>query len=313
MPIRRKMKINRKRFVNARSQKRLHKRIIVSKKIAAAVTVCVMLCLTGCGSTAIGDQMPSNTPADTPPTSETGTLEGTEERGEKVELTILAAVSLTDVCNEIKEKYEEVNDNVTLTFSYGGSGALQTQIEEGAPADIFFSAAMKQMSALNEKGLMETDTIVELLENKVVLIVPKDSELNITEFSDVTGDEVSMIGLGDPTSVPVGQYAEEIFASMGILDIVKKKANYGTDVRNVLTWVETGVVDCGVVYATDVMTTENVTIVSYAPEGSCTPVIYPVGVVKSSQYQEAGKAFIEYLRSEETMALFESYGFSAAP
>ncbi|MCH5342684.1 MAG: molybdate ABC transporter substrate-binding protein [Acetatifactor sp.] len=298
------------RFVNERSQKRLHKRSVGSTKVVAAVLACVMLGLAGCGSATTGEQTPTNTLADTP-TSETGTLAGTEESGERVELTILAAASLTDVCNEIKEKYEEANDNVTLTFSYGSSGALQTQIEEGAPADIFMSAAMKQMNVLDEEGLMETDTIVELLENKVVLIVPKDSELSITGFSDVAGDEVNLIGLGDPESVPVGQYAEEIFTSLGIFDAVKEKANYGTDVRNVLTWVETGVVDCGVVYATDANTTENVTVVSFAPDGSCTPVIYPVGMVKSSGNPEAARAFIAYLQSEEARQMFESYGFSA--
>lgn len=303
--------MNRKRFLNERSQKRLHKGSIGSKKVVVAVMACVMFGLTGCGSTAAGEKTPSDTSADTP-TSKTGTLAGTEKRGEKVELTILAAASLTDVCNEIKKKYEEANDNVTLTFSYGSSGALQTQIEEGAPADVFMSAAMKQMNALDEEGLMETDTIVELLENKVVLIVPKDSELSITEFSDVAEDEVNLIGLGDPESVPVGQYAEEIFTSLGILDTVHEKANYGTDVRNVLTWVETGVVDCGVVYATDASTTENVTVVSFAPDGSCTPVIYPVGMVKSSGNSEAARAFIAYLQSEEARKMFESYGFSAA-
>lgn len=230
---------------------------------------------------------------------------------EPVELTILAAASLTDVCNEIKEKYEAVNEGVTLTFSYGSSGALQTQIEEGAPADIFMSAATKQMTALDEKGLMDTDTITELLENKVVLIVPKDSNAGIESFDDLATDKVSIIGLGDPASVPVGQYSEEIFTSLGILDTVKEKANYGTDVRNVLSWVETGVVDCGVVYATDASVSENVTVVTSAPDGSCKQVIYPVGIVKASANKDAAKAFVEYLQTDEIIALFESYGFSA--
>ena len=268
----------------------------MKSKRAAAIVMAVMACssfvLTGCGNETSQPQADST--------------------GEEVELVILAAASLTDACNEIKEKYEAENGNVTLTFSYGGSGALQTQIEEGAPADIFISAAMTQMNVLDEEGLMDTDTIVELLENKVVLIVPKESELNLTDFSGVAGDEIAMIGLGDPASVPVGQYAEEIFTFLGILDIVKGKANYGTDVRNVLSWVENGEVDCGVVYSTDAGTTENVTIVAVAPDDSCKPVIYPVGVVESSQHKDAANEFIEYLQSEETMALFEDYGFLAA-
>ena len=117
------------------------------------------------------------------------------DTGAAVELTILAAASLTDVCNEIKTEYEAAHPNVTLNFSYGASGALQTQIEEGAPADLFFSAATKQMTALNDEGLMDPDSIVKLLENKVVLIVPEGSDKDITSFEDVATDKVGMIGL----------------------------------------------------------------------------------------------------------------------
>ena len=236
----------------------------------------------------------------------------TESDKKQVEITVLAAASLTDVCNEIEMRYEEANPHVNLIFSYGGSGALQTQIEEGVPADVFISAATKQMNALNEKGLMVSDSIVNLLENKVVLIVPADSTLDIASFDDVATDKVGMIGLGEPGSVPVGQYSEEIFTSLGTLDVVKAKANYGSDVRTVLSWVETSAVDCGVVYATDAYTTDKVKIVCEAQIGSHKQVIYPAGVVKASNNQEEAEAFIEYLHSEEIMTLFESYGFSKA-
>lgn len=226
------------------------------------------------------------------------------------ELTILAAASLTDVCNEIKALYEKENPGVRLTFSYGASGALQTQIEEGAPADLFISAAEKQMEALKEKGLIDTASVVKLLENKVVLIVPQDSEKAITSFEAAAGDEVEIIGLGEPASVPVGQYSEEIFTSLGILEQVKKKANYGSDVRTVLSWVETGAVDCGVVYATDAYVGENIKIVCEAPEGSCKQVIYPAAIVKSSESPEAAADFLAWLSGDEAMELFETYGFS---
>lgn len=235
-----------------------------------------------------------------------------QEASSPVELTILAAASLTDVCNEIKEEYQAVHPNVTLSFSYGASGALQTQIEEGAPADLFFSAATKQMTALDVEGLMDSDSIVNLLENKVVLIAPEGSDKDITSFEDVATDKVSMIGLGEPGSVPVGQYSEEIFTSLGILDTVKAKANYGSDVRTVLSWVETGAVDCGVVYATDAYVGENIKIVSEAPEGSCKKVIYPVGIVKASEHADAAAEFLAYLQTLEAMSKFESYGFSVA-
>ena len=234
------------------------------------------------------------------------------DTGPAVELTILAAASLTDVCNEIKTEYEAAHPNVTLNFSYGASGALQTQIEEGAPADLFFSAATKQMTALNDEGLMDPDSIVKLLENKVVLIVPEGSDKDITSFEDVATDKVGMIGLGEPGSVPVGQYSEEIFTSLGILDTVKTKANYGSDLRTVLSWVETGAVDCGVVYATDAYVGENIQIVCEAPVGSCKQVIYLVGIVKASEHADAAAEFLAYLQTDHAMQKFEGYGFSAA-
>lgn len=229
---------------------------------------------------------------------------------EKVELTILAAASLTDVCDELKTRFENENPNITVNISYGGSGALQTQIEEGAPADVFISAATKQMTALDEEGLMDSDTIVQLLENKVVLVVPKESDTSVSSFEDVATDAVTMIGLGEPGSVPVGQYSEEIFESLGILDAVKAKANYGSDVRTVLSWVETAAVDCGVVYATDAYTSQDVTIVCEAPEGSCKKVIYPVGVMAASEHPDEAEAWIAFLQSDASMKLFEDYGFS---
>lgn len=269
-------------------------RKIVTMMTALAVSTLMMGTLTACGEEE----------------EKQGTTQADSRAKEPVELTILAAASLTDVYNEIKTLYEAANPNVTLTFSYGGSGALQTQIEEGAPADLFLSAATKQMTALQEQGLMEDDSIVQLLENKVVLIVPADSSLEVASFEDVTTDKVTMIGLGEPGSVPVGQYSEEIFTTLGTLDEVKAKANYGSDVRTVLSWVETSAVDCGVVYATDAYTTDRVKIVCEAPEGSCKRVIYPAGIVKASGQKEEAAKFLEYLQSDETSKLFASYGFS---
>ena len=280
--------------------------------VMAAILAAVLL--TGCGSETKNTAdtgsaaFETNTQADV----ETGSTAQDTENGETVELTILAAASLTDVCNEIKAEYEAAHPNVTLNFSYGASGALQTQIEEGAPADLFFSAATKQMTALDEEGLMDSDSIVNLLENKVVLIVPEDSDKDITSFEDVATDKVSMIGLGEPGSVPVGQYSEEIFTSLGILDTVKEKANYGSDVRTVLSWVETGAVDCGVVYATDAYVGEKIKIICEAPEGSCKRVIYPVGIVKASEHADAAAEFLSYLQTDHAMQKFEGYGFSAA-
>ena len=161
---------------------------------------------------------------------------------EETELTILAAASLTDVCEDLKSVYEAETENVTLTFSFGGSGALQAQIEEGAPADMFISAAQTQMDALLEQGLMVSSSVTDLLENKVVLIVPQGNPAGIESFEDVL--KADIIGIGEVSSVPVGQYSEEIFTDLGIWDQVRGKANFGSDVRTVLSWVESGEVDC---------------------------------------------------------------------
>ncbi|MBQ5317420.1 MAG: molybdate ABC transporter substrate-binding protein [Oscillospiraceae bacterium] len=238
--------------------------------------------------------------------------ENAADKTARREITVLAAASLTDVCGELQEMYRQKAPDVDIVFSFGSSGALQTQIEEGAPADIFFSASTKQMDALKGEGMMNDDSIKELLENKIVLVVPADSGKDITSFDDVATDKVSMIGLGEPESVPAGQYAEQVFTYLGTLEEVKKKANYGTDVRTVLSWTETGNVDCGVVYTTDAYTTDKVKIAAEAPEGSCKKVIYPVGMVKNAPNAEDAKTFEEFLCSEEAMEVFRRYGFTEA-
>ena len=231
---------------------------------------------------------------------------------EKISLVVLAAASLTDVCNELTAMYNAKYPNVELVYSFAGSGALQTQIEEGAPADVFISAANKQMDALKEEGLILDGSDGILLENKVVLITSADSTLALTSFEDVTKDDVKMIGLGEIESVPAGQYAKKVFTSLGSWDAVEKKANFGADVRTVLTWVESGEVDCGVVYATDAYTTDKVKIVCEAPEGSTDKVVYPAAVVKASEHADAAASYLDFLKSDEAMKVFEKYGFVKA-
>lgn len=283
------------------------------KKIVGIVLVlCVVFAMAGCGT---ADETTSVEP--TPVTSETvsATPEATEEptpTAIPVELTIAAAASLTDVTAEIIDAYKTIAPNVKLTFTYGASGALQTQIEEGAPVDIFMSAAQKQMDALAEESLLLDESRTNLLENKVVLIVPKDSALGVTSFEDLAKDDVKTVAIGDPASVPAGQYAEEVLTSLNIRDKVFDKANLGTDVRQVLTWVENGEVDAGIVYATDAATTENVTVVCEAPADSVKKIVYPVAILKASTNTEAAQAFIDFLKTDECIALFEKYGFTMA-
>lgn len=265
--------------------------------------VMIFTLMAGCST---GTTTPSETPSASP------TVETTPDAApepEPVELYISAAASLTDVITEIAEAYKEAAPNVTLTCTFDSSGTLQTQIEEGAPADIFLSAAQKQMNALEEGGLIVSDTRKDLLVNKVVLIIPADSSIELSSFEDVATDKVSMVAIGDET-VPVGQYTEEIYTYLGTWEEVQAKVNLGANVRAVLAWVETGDVDCGIVYATDAASTDLVKVVCEAPEGSHKAVIYPGAVLEGSENKDEAKAFLDYLSSPTAIAAFEKAGFT---
>lgn len=228
---------------------------------------------------------------------------------EPVSILIAAAASMENSMKEIIARFEEQNPNITVEGTYDSSGKLQTQIEEGMEADIFLSAATKQMNTLKEENLVDSDSIVELLENKVVLVVPTGSNTNVTSFEDVQNAET--IALGDPESVPAGQYAKEIFESLGIYEDVARKASFGTNVTEILNWVAEGSADAGVVYATDAASTDKVSVIAEAPEGTLAQkVIYPLGLVSASENKDAAKLFIEFLQSEEATSILEGYGFT---
>lgn len=228
---------------------------------------------------------------------------------ESVELTVSAAASLTDCLGEMKDIYKTENPNVDITYNFGASGALQQQIEQGAPADVFFSAGQKQMNALNDADLMINDSIKDILGNKVVLVTPSNAKTTYT-FDDLATDSVTKIAMGEPGSVPAGQYSEETLKSLELLDKVTPKLVFAKDVREVLSWVETENVDAGLVYQTDAEITEKVSISAIAPEGSHKPIIYPVGITKSTKNLEASEEFVEFLFSDKAKQTFEKYGFS---
>jgi len=227
-----------------------------------------------------------------------------------VELQVSAAASLTDAMKELGAMYEKEHGNTKLVFNFGSSGALQQAIENGGAADVFISAAQKQMNALDEKKLLEDGTRVDLLINDVVLITAKDSKLNLPDFKAVLSPEVKHIALGEPKGVPVGQYSEEVFTKLGILDQVKERAVYGSDVRQVLAWVETGDADCGVVYATDAAVSDKVKVAAVAPAGTHKPIVYPAAVLKDAPHMEAAKEFLTFIQSDAAKEVFKKYGFT---
>ncbi|MDT8717420.1 molybdate ABC transporter substrate-binding protein [Clostridium sp. 19966] len=266
----------------------------LSKKIISALlAVGVSLSVAACSSSSTDKQ-----------------LKADEKKQEApVTLNISAAASLKVSLDKIKESYKNVKSNVTLVFNYGASGTLQQQIEQGADVDIFMSAATKQMDALSSKNLLLEDTKSNLLENDVVLVIPKDSSNSISDFKSLTDNSIKKVAIGEPSSVPAGQYGEEVLTKLGILDKVKAKAVYAKDVTTVLNWVETGNADAGIVYKTDALSSSKVKIAATAPSDSHKAVVYPVAVIKASKKADAAKEFLKYLSSSDSKTIFENAGF----
>ena len=246
----------------------------------------------------------------------TGTVFAAEgDENLKGEVYAFIAASLSNSMEEIQKDFNELYPNVTIYYSADSSGTLQTQIEEGARCDLFFSAADKQMDALTEEKLTKEDTVKDLLENKVVLIRPKDGETKVTGFENIT-DAENMALAGE--DVPVGQYAREIFNNLGIMDDVNKmEINECKNVTDVLAAVSEGSNEVGVVYATDAASvTDKVDIIAEAPADSLkTPVLYPVGLIEDKEASEddirAAEAFLDYVESDAAIKVFEDYGFTA--
>lgn len=233
----------------------------------------------------------------------------------KGEVYAFIAASLNNSMEELQKNFNETYPDVEILYNADSSGTLQTQIEEGARCDIFFSAAQKQMNALVDEGFADKDSVVDLLENKVVLIKPKDGETKVTGFENIT-DAANLALAGE--DVPVGQYSREIFDNLGITDEVNKmEINEGKNVTEVLAAVSEGSNEVGIVYATDAASVADfVDIIAEAPAGSLeTPVLYPVGLVEDQEASDddkaAAAAFLEYLQSDEALEVFEKYGFAA--
>lgn len=292
---------------------------IMKKMICiTAAAVLAMGMMTGCTGEKKEETVPetaqtvAQTAEETAPETTTQEADASvEEDTEKTEILVAAAASLKNAYEEeLIPMFEEENPGITVTGTYDSSGKLQTQIEEGLEADVFMSAATKQMKALQEKGMIAEDTVTELLENKIVLIVPSGSAGELKIFEDI--EKAESIALGDPASVPAGQYAQEALTSLGIWDRIQDKVSFGTNVTEVLNQVAASSADAGIVYATDAASmAEQVDVIAEAPEGSLAQkVIYPVAVVKNSTHLGEAEAFVEFLKTEEAMKVFESYGFS---
>ena len=280
----------------------------MKKTLAWLLTAAMALSLAACGGS-----------ADTPEAVQDG-----GETAEPVELTVFAAASLTETLNQIAEDYKAVAPAVTLTFNFESSGTLKTPIQEGAVCDLFLSAGQKQMDQLdasadasvNTEGLdfVLAGSRIDLLENKVTLAVPEGNPKGIDSFDSLAehleaGDILLAMGNSD---VPVGQYTQKILTWYGLDETELANAGcitYGTNVKEVTTQVSEGSVDAGIIYCTDAFS-DGLTVVDEATPEMCGQVIYPAAVLNTSEHQEEAQAFLDYLSTDDAMAVFEEVGFS---
>ncbi len=227
-----------------------------------------------------------------------------------VTVNLFAGAGMKLVLDELSDMYTQMKPWVTVTPNYASAGTLQAQIENGAPCDVFFAPATSFMDTLQNEGLILDNTRKNILINKIVLIVPNNSTLNITCFEDLASDTVTHIAIGDPKSVPAGKYAEQTFTKCGILDALQAKFVLASTVTQVLQYVDSGNVDAGVVYSTDALSNSNVKVVATGPDDVNAKILYPITVVKASTSVSAAQDYIDFLCSEQAMAVFERYGYA---
>jgi molybdate transport system substrate-binding protein len=229
-------------------------------------------------------------------------------RSSAAELTVHAAASLTEAMQEIGAAYEKESGD-KLQFNFGASSMLARQIEEGAPADLFFSADEAKMDTLEKKGLLLPGTRRSLLSNVLVIVVPADASSAPKSAADLAKPEFKKLALGEPQTVPVGIYAREYLQKLGLWDAVKEKVVPTENVRGTLAAVESGNVDTGIVYKTDSLISKKVKVAVEIPAADGPKISYPVAVPKSSKQPERAKNFAKYLASPTARSIFEKFGF----
>ena len=243
-------------------------------------------------------------------TATTTTIQTTVETVVLVTINISAASSLTAALNEANKVYATLKPWVTLATNYGGSGTLQTQIEQGAPCDVFISAAAAQMDNLQNENLLLPGSRINLLTNKIALIVPKGNPLGLTSFNDLTLSKVKLIAVGDPKSVPAGAYASTAFIQLGILTAIQSKFILGANVTQMLQYVDSGNVDAGIVYSTDALSDNNVVVVATGPSDVNATIVYPGAIIKDTKVPASSQDYLNFLGSPQAKAIFTKYGFA---
>lgn len=256
----------------------------MAKPIKAAffIAVSLMMCLSGCDRA------------------------GDSNRGTPSQITVSAAMSMKDAVGKIKRNHPHGS---ALNLNFGASGALQHQIEQGAPVDVFISAGQKQMDDLQEKGLIDPETRVNLLSNEIVLVSPAGTDA-VRDFKDLLKPEVSTIAVADPKVAPAGEYARETLLSIGLWEALQPKIILCKDVRQVLHYVESANVDAGMVFASDAVSAKRARVAAKAKTSQHSQIAYPAAVVSHSREKQAALDFLHYLKGPEAMSVFLEFGFT---
>ncbi len=237
----------------------------------------------------------------------TGNLDE-KSQGKVTEITVFAATSLTEALTEIQWEYNK-NHNIRILFNFGASGTLQKQIQQEAPCDLYISASEENMDLLEETGYIVASSRKDLVGNTLSLIASKEKSKTITGLESLTESEVGSLSIGTPENVPSGKYARQSLENQGVWNRIQEKLVFGKDVKQVLEYVETGNVDCGLVYQTDAMVMKTGRIICDMPEDSHSPIIYQVALMRGSGQQVPAGDFLEFLLSDYSDRIFEKYGF----
>ncbi len=224
------------------------------------------------------------------------------------DITVFAAASLTDALKEAAVSYEKQSQD-HVAFNFGASSLLERQIEEGAPADVFFSADEPKMDALASKDLILKETRKSRLSNSLVIVTSADSNVQITSPADLTSDKVKRIALADPKAVPAGVYSKAFLEKENLWANVEPKVVPVDNVRAALAAVESGNIEVGMVFKTDASISKKVKVAYEIPSGTGPKISYPMAVLKNAKQVESAKKFVDYLSSDDAAKIFEKYGF----
>ena len=228
---------------------------------------------------------------------------------DKTEILVAAASSMTPALTEIATEFEKVNKNSRVSFSFGSSGKLAQQIKGGAPVDVFISASSSDMDTLEKENKIESDSRTDITENTLVVIRQKDETHPLNGKSPFTS-EVAHFAIGNPDTVPAGVYAKEALTKLGEWEALESKFVFGKDVRQVLTFVETGNAETGIVFASDAKSSDKVEVILEIDPGLHSPAVYPGAIVAATEQLDAARAFLDYMKSPEVREILINHGFT---